>query len=176
MFATLERKSSKLSSLDGSFYHKLNGSRGQTNHCKPSMAGFTLLELLLVLVIFSFTVTLVVTSATTGLGSARLKTTAKRISRTLTYARNLAISERRVYYGHVVNDRFVIAAVQSDNRKMEVLIPEQLKVIAPQEDTVFFYPRGDSSGGLFEISALHSKSTYSVKVEPATGRVRLSVL
>jgi len=116
--------------------------------------GFTLIELLLVLGIFVITVSLVVPAVTSGLETVRLRTTAKNISASLNYARNLAISERRIYYLRVFPDRLIVVAGKAEKLKKEISISERIKIKAIKGGDIF----------------------YSIKVEPSTGRNTVEAL
>lgn len=133
--------------------------------------GFTLLEILLVLLIFSLAVTIASLSVTSGLNKIRHKTAAKRISTMFAYARNLAIAERRVYYTEVIAGRVVVAAVNSDNIKKALLLPDGLEVESTQGSTILFYPGGSSSGGVFKVLDRKGAALFILRIDPSTGKV-----
>lgn len=137
------------------------------------MKGFTLLELLLVLVIFSLAVALVSPYVAGGLSSTRLKTTAKKMTAALNYARNRSLRERQNYYVDAQRDSIVISAKGGALRK-EIAIPEGLSMKTEYNSVIVFYPGGGSNGGVFELGESSKKPVYAIRVEPATGAVTVS--
>lgn len=137
--------------------------------------GYTLLELLLVLVIFSLTIALAAPYVSGGLSKTMLKTTAKKTAAALNYARNMSLRERRNYYVEAQRDRVVVSGKDGSHKK-EVAIPAELSMTAAGNHVIVFYPRGGSNGGVFELGETESKPLYAIQVEPATGAVTVSVL
>lgn len=138
--------------------------------------GFTLIEILLVLAIFAMTVALVAPAVTSGIKTVRLRGTAKKITTMLKYARNLAISERKVYYSRVLPDEFILVAGKEGKLKKKITIPEEVEIKASYGDTIIFYPSGNSSGGLLKVRDRKGEDFYSISVEPLSGRARVEVL
>lgn len=139
------------------------------------MDGYTLLELLLVLVIFSLTIVLAAPYVSGGLSNTMLKTTAKKTAAALNYARNMSVRERRNYYVEAQKDRIVVSGKDGAQRK-EISIPAELSMTAVDNRVIVFYPRGGSNGGVFELGETESKPLYAIQVEPATGAVTVSAL
>lgn len=144
----------------------------KTNTC---MEGYTLLELLLVLAIFSLTIVLAAPYVSGGLSNTMLKTTAKKTAAALNYARNMSVRERRNYYVEAQKDRIVVSGKDGAQRK-EISIPAELSMTAAGNHVIVFYPRGGSNGGVFELGETDGKPLYAIQVEPATGAVTVSAL
>lgn len=135
--------------------------------------GYTLLELLLVLAIFSLTVALIAPYVSGGLSSTRLKTSAKKIAAALNYAKNRSLRERQNYYVEAQKDRLVVSGNDGGVKK-EIEIPREIRVTSPSGQVIVFYPRGGSSGGVFELGEGDKRSLYAIRVEPSTGAVSVS--
>lgn len=136
-------------------------------------AGFTLFEMLLVLVIFSLSIALVSVRMTSGQAELRARITAKKIASALKYARNRSLRERTTMYAESFADRIVISPGAGAESKKEVLFEDDVLVRALEGSTVIFYPSAGSSGGGFEVMEGKEKVYYIVKVEPSTGHVQV---
>ena len=135
--------------------------------------GFTLLEILVVLMIFSLSVALIFPSIISGIGKIGLKTTTRKMAASLKYSRNQALRERNVYYAEARGDRLVIFARGSDVPERVVEAPSNIEV-SSKKGAISFYPGGSTSGGLLKVSSLKGDTYYTITVEPSTGRVRIS--
>lgn len=134
--------------------------------------GFTLVEIMVVVVIFTLSAALIFPSIVSGLGSMGLKSTTRKMASSLRQARNQALRHREVYYAEAQGGRLVIRTIRSVTTAMEMELTDYT-VTGPGNRTVIaFYPGGGSSGGLFEVKDVKNKSYYEIKVEPSTGRVR----
>jgi general secretion pathway protein H len=147
--------------------------------------GFTLIELIIVLVILSIASTLAGILITRGPGELELRSLAKHMATTLNYARNQAISEKKVY-------SFVILAEEkayglyanfdqdTDSEKpLPVVyesIPEKLTVVFENREEfkrIDFTPRGISSGGIIEIRDQKGRK-FILNVNRITGRTEVN--
>ncbi len=135
--------------------------------------GFTLFELLLVIVILGFSTALVFPTFASGLTSIKIKTTSRRVATAFNYARDLAISEGNTYTVYLSKEKIIISTASESYK--EIRIPEEIK-INTEHDTVKFFPRGSSSGGAFEVLDKNGRPAYLIKIEPATGRVKVKTL
>jgi general secretion pathway protein H len=68
------------------------------NSERPSISGFTLLELLVVLLLIGLLTALVFPSIGRGMGALKLKTSSREIMATLRLARSKAITEQKIYW------------------------------------------------------------------------------
>jgi general secretion pathway protein H len=140
-------------------------------------AGFTLLELLLVLVIAATGYALLVRFAGGGLSGAQLKGAARTVAAGLRDARGQAIASQES----------VALAVDLDKRTIEVSgagqpreLPERLEiqlytaqseVASERKGAIRFYPDGSSTGGRVTLAA--GERRLLVDVDWLTGRVSI---
>lgn len=163
------------------------------NYCRKNRFGFTLIELVVVLLIFSVALGVVGILINRRSGSLELKTFTKHISATLRYARNRAISEKKTYsfiilketreYGLYADPSSKTAndnAEENDEEKylLRKTIPEQLDIEFESMNEylkIDFYPRGSSSGGSFDIRNQKGRK-LSIIVNKITGMVKIKKL
>lgn len=152
--------------------------------------GFTLLELIVVLLIIGLTSVLAVPQLTGTLSGANSKTAAKKIAASLRYARSRAVSEKIIYLAIADMDKNSLSILSdsnteqssekpSDKAKVYVL-PEGLTLKSEPEQEkdkeefrIAFYPSGASSGGEIIVSDEQEK-IYKIRVDFITGTVRVS--
>lgn len=137
--------------------------------------GFTLLEVLVVLMIFTLSVSLIFPSILTGIGKIGLKTTTRKMAASLKYSRNQALRHRNVYYAEAHGDRLVIRARGQKGAERIVETSSDTEV-SSKKGAIAFYPGGSSSGGQLKVHDLKAETYYTIKVEPSTGRVSISRL
>lgn len=165
-----------------------------------SPQGYTLLELLVVLIIISLVSALVAPKLAGSLSSLNFKTTVKRVSSSLRYARSQATSEKITYGAllHMDKNRLLIIAdsplhteslqeIIDDDEQMARAsfvydLPSEIKiekaVSADGEVTsgffsILFFPSGGSSGG--EVELVDEKGRRSkITVDFITGSVKLN--
>lgn len=141
--------------------------------------GFTLLELLLVLFIVGLAVGLVAVNMGRGLDSSRARQDAGRLYASLRHARALALTDRvPVAVAPLVDD----GAAPGDwprAYRIERAGRRTGKVVALSRgltlrgETVVFFPKGDSTGGVLSIRETESRG-YDVEVDPVTGKPRVT--
>jgi general secretion pathway protein H len=137
--------------------------------------GFTLLELIIVLMIISLAVGLAVPTIGRSTETIRVRAEVAGFSAMLRHARERAIVTRRAQAvvidpdGHQVSRR--TGGGDGEVRETHAL-SERLTVEAepPAALTVRFEPQGGSSGGDFRLSS--GTISYRVTVDALTGRVR----
>lgn len=140
--------------------------------------GFTLLELLLVLVIASLTIGLVGPAVQRMLPGAELKTHSRELLAQVRYARSQAIlSQQAVHLRHDEQRH----SLSFSHNEQPLLLPASLQLVLEPgshgepddpEDAISFYPQGYSSGGLIRLGASGERQ-YQITVDWLTGRVRL---
>ena len=135
--------------------------------------GFTLFEVVLVLLIFSLATALVAPAVTSGFTEIRLKATARKAVSALHHARNQAMRHRHSYFVEASAHGLKIRSVKSDEPVKEVDLPQGVGISAADNAVIAFYPGGGSSGGSFELSADGKKPWYVIRVEPFTGGVKV---
>ena len=164
------------------------------------MRGFTLLELLVVLVIISLMSVLVVPQLTGSLSKTNLQTASKKISASLRYARSRAASEKITYIAifDFEKDRLSIMTGQEAQtgetikedlgdgeepviRSKSYDLPDGVKLekgVSGEDEIdsglfqIAFFPTGSSSGGDVILTNDRGKR-YKISVDFITGIVRL---
>lgn len=142
--------------------------------------GFSLLELLVVLVIIGLSVSLVLPSLAGGLSSLRLKAAAREVSATLRYARSLAVSMGKEQVMNLDIDAGKYWLNQ-DTVNIRSLPPEvcfrnltiQGEEIATGRAGIIFYPMGNSSGDSISITAGPDRNCQ-IRTRLITGVVEVS--
>ena len=161
--------------------------------------GFTLLELLVVLVIISLMSALVVPKIAGSMVNLKLKTASKRVSAALRYARSNAVSEKRTYAAAFDFDKNRLSIFTSPidggendeepvedeegsaSRPRVYDLPEGIRVekgVAGDEEVdsglfqIFFFPNGGSSGG-HVILANNRGRSYRIGIDFITGIVEV---
>jgi len=134
--------------------------------------GFTLVELLVVLVIAGLVLALVGTSISRSISGAEMRTAARIMAASLRYTRTRAILDKQEQ----------VFLVDTENRsylapkRKAVVLPEGMKVLlntarseltAESVGGVRFYPDGGSTGGSVELSA--NGRIYRINIAWLTG-------
>lgn len=149
-----------------------------------SPGGFTLIELIIVLIVLAVASGLVGILVNRGSGSFEMKSLSKHMATTLRYARSRAIAEKKMYL-FIVPEDYRAYGVYTDLPPDEDLeevnpvssypIPEEITVQFREQEgagIIAFYPRGTSSGGIIEITSEKGKQ-YFIHVNRITGRVKV---
>ncbi len=152
--------------------------------------GFSLFELLIVLVIMSIVMVLVGTRIGPSMKNLRLKTATKKIAASLRYARNCAAIQGKEY--QILFDRKKNRLLISpqffrdkewedqDNAKI-YLFPQGVsidKVIIDNKEiesevaNIIFYPNGAALGGKVILTG-GEKKTYEINIDSITGMVKI---
>ena len=140
-------------------------------------AGFTLLELLIVIALMGIIAALVVPMFGGPVSTSELRATARQLAAGLRLARSEAVSERRETFlvVDVAGKRFKV-----DREAREHALPSKvdLKLFTAQSDLVSqnvgsirFYPDGGSNGGRITVASGARK--FDVDVDWLTGRVAI---
>jgi type II secretion system protein H len=157
--------------------------------------GFSLIELIVVLLIISLSISLVIPSLSRFSRTIELKAAAKKVSAILRYYRSEAVNKGKVYQVLFDSDLREVK-VQSmeategereEGRKEDkallktYLLPEgvhikEVKVESPQYPadlpTIEFYPNGGSNGGAILLDSQDHKG-FKIKVHFLTGIVEI---
>jgi len=156
--------------------------------------GYSLLELIIVLILISLSTALVTPSLSRFSKTIELKASAKKVSGVLRYCRSEAINKGLVYQV-IFNPELREVMVQSidlneekkEGDKKEELsgktysLPQgiemkEVNLTSPQYPsdlpTVEFYPNGGSNGGSFLLNSQEQKG-YKIKVDFLTGVVKV---
>jgi general secretion pathway protein H len=151
-------------------------------HCRPhdasrTPAGFTLLELLVVLVIMAIVAGMTIPMLGSGVSNGELKSAARKVAAGLRMARSDAVATRqdtRVLLDlehrtfQVERDARVHALPRDLDMK---LFTAQSDLVNERTGAIRFYPDGGSNGGRVTLAAGERK--FEVDVDWLTGRVAI---
>jgi len=154
--------------------------------------GFSLMELIIVMIFISFSMALVTPSLSRIAKTIELKATAKRVSGILRYYRSEAVNKRRVYQILFDSDlrRVQVRSVGEDGEgkerdgrdpKKTYSLPDgiqigEMDIPSPQYfsdlPAIEFYPNGGSNGGALLLKSPDDKG-FKISVHFLTGRVKV---
>ena len=142
---------------------------------RVSQRGFTLLELLVVMVILAMTYALVAPSVSSGVSGTELKASARQLAAGLRKARSDAVAHRHetVMTVDVEGHQFQLSGDQriySLPKSVAVkLFTAQSELVNGSAGSIRFFPDGGSTGGRITLSA-HDRN-YDVDINWLTGQV-----
>ena len=148
--------------------------------------GFTLIELIIVLLIIGIAFGVVGIAVYSGGSFLELNTFVKDVSATLRYARSHAVAEKKIYSFVLWKDNrafglyidFSDGNRDKDEEPPAVIykdIPPALEAVLKNKSNDFkidFFPQGNSSGGIIEIRDQKGKTSFII-VNKITGRVEV---
>ncbi len=157
-------------------------------HEEPN--GFTLLELVLVLVLMGLIAGLTLPFVVSTLDRIKLQSEVRQVTSALQFARSEAISKKTLFTFNVdiENNQYWLAIPKHEEVTQSKQLDETVKVIDYQranetltEGTfmILFYPQGNSSGGTLRFKSLDDKkeeNIYAVIIDPITGKPKISLL
>lgn len=152
------------------------GRRRKTCTSAGSPRGFTLVEMLVVLVIVSLMLALVGTSISRNVSSAEMRTAAKKVAASLRYTRTKAILSKseQVFLVDTENRTFQAAEREAqtlpDGMNVE-LNTARSELTSESVGGIRFYPDGGSTGGNVRLEA--NGRIYRVNVAWLTGEATL---
>ena len=141
-------------------------------------AGFTLLEVILVLVIGVAAYAVILTVPMRGSSAADLKAAARTLASGLRQAQTMAMATRRdsALTVDVESREFTVAgdsSVRQLPKDLEIkLYTAQSEVTSERRGAIRFYPDGSSTGGRITVTSGERK--YLVDVDWLTGRVSIT--
>ncbi len=143
----------------------------------PQSRGFTLLELIIVLVIAAAMVAIVPPLIGNALPGAQLKSASRQLAAGLNYARNHALVSREeaVLVLDLEKKDFSVSGrsktfVLPGDLELE-LFTAKSEMLAEKKGGIRFFPDGGSTGGRITLS--NGKRAYAVDVDWLTGRVKI---
>ncbi len=153
-------------------------TRGNEAHSKN---GFSLLELIVVLVLVALAAGVVMPSFSRGLRGLALETSGRDLITRMRHARSQAIARQKVFRvilqkeeDETVSDYYIFAnEFEQEIRKF--LLPEGVSVHSEQAEfplRINFYANGRSSGALFTLK-LETGREMKIWVDPITGFSRV---
>ena len=155
---------------------------------KPN--GFTLLEMVLVLLLMGLFAGLTLPFVVSTLDRIKLQSEVRQISSAIQFTRSEAISRKTLFTFNVdiEKNQYWRAIPKQEEVTQSKPIDETVQVIDYQradetltEGTfeILFYPRGNSSGGTIRFKSTDDKdeeNIYAVTIDPITGKPRISQL
>jgi prepilin-type N-terminal cleavage/methylation domain-containing protein len=143
-------------------------------------AGFTLIELIIVLFLVGIIAGLTGLYVGKDSGSLELKKFTKEVSAVMRSARNHAVSEKKIYC-LVIDDEELMLRLYSEDTDyknvtlvMDKAIPEELHMellgSGREASYVEFFPGGSTTGGVIEITNMKG-SRYLISVNRITGKL-----
>jgi general secretion pathway protein H len=165
-----------------------------------SRRGFTLFELLVVLVVISLMSAMVIPRLSGHLSNLELKTAAKRVAAVMRYARNKAATEKVMVSSEMEIDgrqlsiyaltdlKALYTSKEEDSEDEErsadqiYVLPEGIRFSPSQDNdspvndqkmTILFFPNGSCSGGAVTLVNENEKS-FDLTIDPITGKVTIS--
>lgn len=146
--------------------------------------GFTLIELIIVLMIMGISAGLVGLYVSKDSGTLELKRFTREVSSIMRYARSHAVSEKKIYC-LVIDSEEQKLRLYSENTDytnvtivLEKKIPGGLQVSIkdsdPESAFLEFFPGGSTTGGEIEIMNLNG-SGYTIIVHRITGKLQVVV-
>ena len=144
------------------------------------VGGFTLLELLLVVMLIALLFTLVPRMMGSGVSGAELKSNVRAIAAAMKLARDSAINTRRDAFVTInVDSREFTTTFEDKTHKLNDQLT--LKLFTSQADQINektasfrFYPDGSSNGG--RVSVIANEREFNIDVDWLTGRVTVADL
>ena len=139
--------------------------------------GFSLLELVVVIVIIGLAYTLLPKMVFSGVSGAELRSNARAVATGLRLTRDTAINTRReaVMSVDLENRQFTVqndSTVHKLNELLDVkLYTSQADLITDKMGSIRFYPDGSSNGGRVTVAA--AGRGFDVDVDWLTGRVTI---
>jgi general secretion pathway protein H len=139
--------------------------------------GFTLLELIVVMVIGGMIIAVGTPLIARSLPGVEIKATAQNIATALRFTRNRAISERQersLIIDSETRNYFIAGIGKSRKISDEVelsLLSAETEGFADSQSVYTFFPSGGSTGG--RITLTRGERVYKVDVDWLTGRVRI---
>ena len=152
--------------------------------------GFTLLEMVLVLLLMGLFAGLTLPFVVSTLDRIKLQSEVRQISSAIQFTRSEAISRKTLFTFNVdiEKNQYWLAIPKQEEVTQSKPIDETVQVIDYQradetltEGTfeILFYPRGNSSGGTIRFKSIDDKdeeNIYAVTIDPITGKPRISQL
>ncbi len=139
--------------------------------------GFTLLELMIVLVIAAIMMAVVPPMISSVLPGAELKSAARSVAAGLRYARNKSLTSDKevILMLDLESKRFNIGGRKKNfqiHKDLDVtLLTAESEMVAEDKGAIRFFPDGGSTGGRISLST--DKRKYAIDVDWLTGKVRI---
>ena len=157
---------------------------------KRTANGFTLLELVLVLLLMGLIAGLTLPFVVSTLDRIKLQSEVRQIASAIQFTRSEAISRKTLFTFNVdINkSQYWLAIPKQEEVTQSKPIDETVKIMDYQraDETltegifmILFYPRGNSSGGTIRFKSIDDKdeeNIYAVTIDPITGKPKIKHL
>jgi type II secretion system protein H len=158
------------------------------NSCsKLEDKGFTLLELILVLLLMGLIAGLTLPFVASTLDRLKLQSEVRQIASALQFTRSEAISKKTLFTFNFDIDKnyYWLAMPKQDEVTQSKSIDATVRILDYQrtDETltegsfmILFYPRGNSSGGTLRFKSINDKdeeNIYAVIIDPITGKPKI---
>ena len=157
---------------------------------KRTANGFTLLELVLVLLLMGLIAGLTLPFVVSTLDRIKLQSEVRQIASAIQFTRSEAISRKTLFIFNVDIDKsqYWLAIPKQEEVTQSKPIDETVQIMDYQraDETltegifmILFYPRGNSSGGTIRFKSIDDKdeeNIYAVTIDPITGKPKIKHL
>ncbi len=164
--------------------------RTLNSELKGEPNGFTLLELILVLLLMSLIAGLTLPFVASTLDRIKLQSEVRQFASALQFARSEAISKKTLFTFNIDIDKnqYWLAIPKQEEVTQSKSIDETVRILDYQraDETltegafmILFYPRGNSTGGTLRFQSTDDKdeeNIYAVIIDPITGRPKIKQL
>ena len=154
---------------------------------KRTANGFTLLELVLVLLLMGLIAGLTLPFVVSTLDRIKLQSEVRQIASAIQFTRSEAISRKTLltFNADINKSQYWLAIPKQEEVTQSKPIDETVKIMDYQradetltEGTfmILFYPRGNSSGGTIRFKSIDDKdeeNIYAVTIDPITGKPQI---
>lgn len=161
-----------------------------SSNIKREPNGFTLIELVLVLVLMGLIAGLTLPFVASTLDRIKLQSEVRQIASALQFARSEAISKKTLFTFNIDidNNQYWLAIPKQEEATQSKPIDETVRILDYQraDETltegafmILFYPQGNSSGGTLRFKSIHDKdeeNIYAVTIDPITGKPKIKQL
>jgi prepilin-type N-terminal cleavage/methylation domain-containing protein len=168
----------------------LLAGRTLNSSLKGGSNGFTLLELILVLLLMSLIAGLTLPFVASTLDRITLQSEVRQITSALQFARSEAISKKTLYTFNIDIDKnqYWLGVPKQEEITQPKPIDETVRILDYQRTNetltegafmILFYPRGNSSGGTLRFISINDKdeeNIYAVNIDPITGKPKIEKL